>query len=181
MFFDKSRKIDWCSNRLVITGNAKDLTKLKLKMGREFTAPYTYNIYRDSFSFKPKRFTNPIFAFWNLDLFTSDEWRFWTDACILEGRGWDSWNITHWGISFDVAVADNEINPTTQLIVNNQNMLEYRFRTGNQRPNSMFDTPAEGLSVLSDQFPKLNIKLYYKYNSWSEEADLSWPIKFDQA
>lgn len=179
MIFDKSRRIDWCSNRLVITGNANDIQKLKIKMGEAFTAPFTYSISRDSFSFKPKRFTNPIFAFWNLDLFSSENWQFWTQACILEGRGWDAWNVAHWGISFDVAVADGEINPTTKLVVDNKNMLEYRFRTGNQQSHKEFDLPTEGISALSDQFPELKIKLYYKYDSWSTEADLGWPIKFD--
>jgi hypothetical protein len=169
VFWDKSRKIEWVSNRLVISGEKRDLNRLRRKMGKAFTAPYTYNVRRDSFKFKPKHYSKPIFAFWNLGMFSANDWLFVTDAGIWEGHAWDSWNLAHWGVSLDVAVADDEINPTTSLEIASENVLVYQFKTGHLENHPLRQVPTYAIAELSSQFPSLDIELIYKREKWSED------------
>lgn len=176
MFFDKSYKLNWVSNRLEIKGNQTDLDRLKKKMGKEFTAPYTYNVKRDFFTFKSKHFSNPIFAFWNLQLFTEQTWINEVASRIAHGDAWDDFNCAWWGVPTDVAAPDYE-GSTTVLESDTPNKLVYKFRTtSGYRDSTMFDTPIRAIGELSLQHPNLDIKLMYRSSDWNQTAILSWPI-----
>ena len=85
-------------------------------------------------------------------------------------KSWYSWNITNWGCKWDVAVADNDEYPETELIADYPNgenqVLVYKFMTP-------WGIAEEAMITLSKQFPTLLFTL-----SFEEETGWGGEIEF---
>ena len=85
------------------------------------------------------------------------------------GKSWYDWNITNWGCKWDVAVADNEEYPETELIADYPNgenhVLVYQFDTP-------WSPPVPAMLKLSEQYPKLLLTLSYEEEQgWGGEME----------
>ena len=187
---------NWVFNDLTVEGNPTMVQMLKDKMNSSFTVPVENHTMGDinahGFPTKIKdvTYTNPVFAFWNIinpfdvgiiaeeyakqpersSLDVNDpDW--WADVMAKQkvDKSWYSWNITNWGVKWDVAVSDDEKYPDTELIVDEPNgenhVLVYKFQTP-------WGIPDEALSILSKQFPTLLFTLSYEEETgWGGERE----------
>ena len=187
---------NWVYNTLTIEGNTWDIKRLQTQVERPFTVPVqTMNmgdINPDGFPTKLEEvvYTNPVFAFWNivspydmgvtaveyalqpartgLDVGAPNWWEE-TEKLRKTDKSWYSWNITNWGVKWDVAVADNDEYPDTELIDEGTNgdnhVLVYRF-------NTPWGIPDEALKKLSSQYPALLFTLEYEEETgWGGEHE----------
>ena len=135
-------------------------------------------------------YTKPIFAFWNIvspydQGITAEEYAqqpmrseldvndkgWWADVMAKQkvDKSWYSWNITNWGVKWDVAVADDEKYPDTYMEGPTQNgenlVVYYNFNT----PWGIAD---EALTKLSSQYPTLLFTLSYEEETgWGGEHE----------
>lgn len=181
---------NWVFNDLTVEGNPTMVQMLKDKMNQPFEVPV--ESHGDlSFNVKQVKYSNPVFAFWNIinpfDMgITAEEYatqptrselepnnpNWWADTNRLRliDKSWYSWNITNWGTKWDVAVSDDEKYPDTELVYEDENgenlVLVYKFQTA-------WGIPEEAMITLSKQFPTLLFTL-----SFEEETGWGGEIEF---
>ena len=169
---------NWVYNTLTIEGNTWDIKRLQTQMERPFTVPVQNMNMGDinlgggvPSKIEEVKYTNPVFAFWNIvnpyEQNISPE-----DYVKYDNKSetfWYNWNITNWGVKWDVAVQDDEKYPDTELIDEGTNgdnhVLVYRFNT----PWGIAD---EALKKLSSQYPALLFTLEYEEETgWGGEHE----------
>lgn len=170
---------NWCFNDLTITGNLQQIIDVKKQVG----APYTqfrveHKIVRRKFVEQAKdvRFSKPVFSFWNIckptdinaywyskssgvpdDPNSKEDW--------FKSDNWYDWNVRNWGTKWDVANSNREKYPETELLVETDNLLEYKF-------NTAWSPPTEAIRKLSEQHPKVTITLKYEEETgWGGEIE----------
>ena len=109
---------NWVYNTLTIEGKPESVIKLKDQMNKPFSQSIQAN--GDlAYSVKEVNYSNPIFAFWNIiaptDLEAYHSQPNFTSDNPYGGDDWYSWNTRNWGTKWDVAVADGNEYPDTQL------------------------------------------------------------------
>ena len=187
---------NWVYNGLTIEGNPSEINDLVEQLGRPFTVPIEVHnmgdINPNGFPTKIQEVTHskPIFAFWNIinpfDMgITAEEYakqpmrseldvndpNWWSDNQRLTkiDKSWYSWNITNWGVKWDVAVSDDEKYPETYMegpTENGENLVVY------YNFNTPWGIPDEALKTLSSQYPTLLFTLSYEEETgWGGEHE----------
>ena len=141
---------NWVFNGLTIEGNPDEVNKLIEQVGKPFTTPVeTHGVGDLTYNIKQVTLSNPIFAFHNIynykDAGISDEeyatqparselnvndpnWWADTNKVRVQDKSWYNWNITNWGVKWDVAVSDDEKYPDTYMegpTENGENLVVY--------------------------------------------------------
>ena len=182
---------NWVYNSLTVEGNPTMVPLLKDKMNQPFTVPVeTHGVGDLTYNVKQVNYSNPVFAFWNIinpleQGITAEEYatqparselspndpNWWKDTNELriKDKSWYSWNITNWGVKWDVAVSDDEKYPETELVEESENgenlVLVYSF-------NTAWGIPDEAMTILSKQFPTLLFTLKYEEETgWGGERE----------
>jgi len=160
---------NWVYNDLGITGNKEDIAKLKNQMNQPFTRIHDqWDADTNTYSQKEVLFSNPVFAFWNIIKPTNMKaYNAVSNGTSMDNPdNWYSWNNRNWGTKWDVAVADNEKYPETELYDEGDESLSYRF-------NTAWGCPESAIANLSSQFPSLDFNL-----SFEEETGWGGEINF---
>ena len=187
---------NWVFNTLTIEGNPWDMGRVETQLNQPFTTAIEVhnmgdiNAHGYPTKIKQVNYSNPVFAFHNIINYTEhgitdEEYacqparselplsdpNWWQDNLKIAktDKSWYSWNNTNWGTKWDVAVADGEEYPETELIekgMNGENLvLVYRF-------NTAWGIPDEALKTLSSQYPALLFTLSYEEETgWGGECE----------
>jgi hypothetical protein len=112
-------------------------------------------------------YSNPVFAFHNIYNHTqdgvsdeeylkqSDHGKSTAEILSFSGNNGYDWNVRNWGTKWDVAIRHGEEYPDTELMIDTDDTLAYRF-------NTAWSPPTEAISKLSAQYPDLDFELSYE-------------------
>ena len=181
---------NWVFNYLTIEGDSQSIAKVKQQLGKPFTVAIEnrdmgdINAHGYPTKVKQVEYSNPVFAFHNIinykDMGITDEeyacqptrselevndpnWWADTERLRVIDKSWYNWNITNWGVKWDVAVFDDNKYPDTELVIDTKDTLAYRFQTA-------WSIPDEAITKLSKQYPTLQLTLSYEEESgWGGE------------
>jgi hypothetical protein len=150
---------NWVFNSLAIEAVKADpeqITKLISQLNTSFVRnSKIWDLETNQMLFKDFAYTNPVFAFWNIIKPTDME---------TYKHNWYDWEVCNWGTDYDVAVRDENEDPSTNM-ERHDNGVIYNFNTADSPP-----TPA--ILALSSQYPELVFHLFYE-----EEAGWGGDIK----
>lgn len=180
---------NWVFNHLSVTGDEDSVKALKERVGK----PYSRLVEDHKWDEEKKEWItvteeitldNPVFSFHNIynhrEMGISDEdyakqpmssekstsdpdW--WADVERLRliDKSWYSWNITHWGTKWDVAVSNEQKYPDTEITDEDATSIGFRFQTA-------WSPPVEAIAKLALLFPTLEIQLSYEEETgWGGE------------
>ena len=164
---------NWVYNGLTIEGNAEQVKSLIKQMNKPFVDSIKPN--GDlSYSIQQRKYVNPIFSFRNIIAPTDMEAYHSVPvfpekfSLAFEGNDWYNFNNREWGTKWDVAVAEDDEYPTTNMEEheNGENhVVHYNFETAWSRP-----LPA--IQKLSEQYPNLLMTLSYEEETgWGGEME----------
>ena len=187
---------NWVYNGLTIEGNPDEVNKLVAQVGKPFTLALENHTMGDisahgyPTAIKQVTYSKPIFAFHNIvsykDMGITDEeyaqqpdrtgvdindpnWWAKSEELRLTDKSWYSWNITNWGVKWDVAVSDDEKYPDTYMegpTANGENLVVY------YNFNTPWGIPMEALLKLSSQYPTLLFTLSFEEETgWGGEHE----------
>jgi hypothetical protein len=164
---------NWCYNHLDITGG--DVSAIKAKLNTPFEVMHdNWNAETKQMEKKMYKYSNPVFAFWNIIKPTDLETYHGPQPQIDLSKGisfesdhWYDWNVRNWGTKWDVAVGDDDKYPETSLTDESKTSLGYRF-------NTAWSPPSEAIAKLSEQYPDLVFTL-----SFEEETGWGGEIVFE--
>lgn len=167
---------NWVFNNITIQDHSADtISAIQSQLNIPFER--TFNDYWDretqTHTSKTIQYSNPVFSFWNihkptdLEAYTSN-----TDLDKmnpLSGNDWYAFNNREWGTKWDVAVADGDEYPDTELVEHmskdQDHWLAYRF-------NTAWSPPVEAIRKLSSQYPSAVITLtYQEEQGWGGEIE----------
>jgi hypothetical protein len=171
---------NWVYNGLTIEGNPDQVKALIKQMNKPFV--YSVEPLGDlSFGIKQRKYVNPIFSFHNIYSYidhgvTESEYHSQppsnkTDAnwFKFDTNDWYNFNVREWGTKWDVAVAEDDKYPNTNMeeAENGENyVVHYNFETAWSRP-----MPA--IEKLSAQYPTLLFTLSYEEETgWGGEMEI---------
>ena len=151
---------NWVYNTLTIQGPKEEIDMIKERLNKPFTVSVETHgmgdIGANGFPMRIKELTysNPVFAFSNIYSYkdagiTDEEYAQQPDRTGLDtndpswfaksieraktAKDWYSWNNTNWGTKWDVAVADDDKYPETELIEykseGEDHWLVYKYET----------------------------------------------------
>lgn len=167
---------NWCFNYLGVDSNEQDTIAIKAQLNTPFEVEHdSFNTETREMERKVFKYSNPVFAFWNIvkptdleayhrqpehSLPLSEQLKFQTDD-------WYAWNIRNWGTKWDVAVRDEETYPETEELDN------YGFGGLSYRFNTAWSPPIEAITTLSTQYPNAKFVLSYEEETgWGGEVVL---------
>jgi len=164
---------NWVYNGLTIEGNPEQVKSLIKQMNKPFVDSIKPN--GDlAYSIQQRQYVNPIFSFRNivaptdLDAYHSQPVFPEKFDMNFAGNDWYNFNNREWGTKWDVAVAEGDEYPTTNMeeAENGENyVVHYNFETAWSRP-----LPA--LQKLSAQYPTLLFTLSYEEETgWGGEME----------
>lgn len=165
---------NWSFNSLTIQGEDNLVKQAKAQLNKPFTMNHeSYDKDTGKFVRKEQKYSNPVFAFWNIiqptDLeayynneekkrdFTksTDEIMSGIMEELATGMNWYDWNTRNWGTKWDVAVVDGEEYPETEITDESIGFISYSF-------NTAWAPPIEAIIKLSAQYPDLEFELSYE-------------------
>jgi len=161
---ERNEMPNWSFNSLSISGNPEEIAQVKFQVSQPFTREHeNWNPETKQMEVKTYTYDNPVFAFWNIIRPTDMEaYAKQPDRTLpleeqlkFKGKDWYSWNVTHWGTKWDVAVSNGDEWPETQIQVDNSDHLIYSF-------NTAWSPPEEVVAELSRQFPNLTFDMEYE-------------------
>ena len=161
---------NWCYNHLDITGG--DVSAIKAQLNTAFEVEHdSYNMETRQMERKLFKYSNPVFAFWNIIKPTDLETYHGPQPEIDLSKGisfdsdhWYDWNVRNWGTKWDVAVHQDEEYPETELTSESETSLGYRF-------NTAWSPPTEAIVALSKQYPNLEFTLSFEEETgWGGEV-----------
>jgi hypothetical protein len=161
---------NWCFNYLDISGG--DVSTLKSQLNAPFEVMHdSWNKETGQMEKKLFKYSNPVFAFWNiikptnLEAYNGPQPE--TDlskAIAFDSDHWYDWNVRNWGTKWDVAVHQDEEYPETELTSESETSLGYRF-------NTAWSPPTEAIVALSKQYPNLEFTLSFEEETgWGGEV-----------
>lgn len=172
---------NWVFNGLTIEGNPEQVKNLIKQMNKPFV--HSIEPLGDlSFNVKQRKYVNPIFAFHNIysyrDHGVTDEVYHgqpprsadssFADWMKFETNDWYNFNNREWGTKWDVAVAEDDKYPDTNMeeAENGENyVVHYNF-------NTAWSRPLGAISKLSAQYPTLLFTLSYEEETgWGGEME----------
>lgn len=162
---------NWVYNNLKIEGNAHDIANVKAQLNKPFTHNVTPIGDLEYSTKKEIKFSNPVFAFWNI-IRPSDIEAYHkqpdhtlplAEAMLHKGDSWYDFNNREWGVKWDVAVSDDAKYPETELYDETNISLSYRF-------NTPWGVPDKALIKLTEQYPNLKFTLSFEEETgWGGE------------
>jgi hypothetical protein len=189
---------NWVYNTLTIQGPKSEIDYIKDRLNSPFTlAQETYgmgDISSMGFPTKIKQveYNNPVFAFHNIysykdagitdeeyarqpdrgniDMKNDPDWFRKSVELAKVSKDWYSWNNTHWGTKWDVAVRDDDEYPETELIEHKSegedNWLVYKY-------NTAWSPAVTILEKLSHLVPNSLLTLEYEEEQgWGGELEI---------
>jgi hypothetical protein len=164
---------NWVYNSLGIHGDAQDIAKIKEQLNQPFEVMHdSWNAETMEYEKKLTKYSNPVFAFWNiisptdLDAYFGEQPKHdLTQPITFDSNHWYDWNVRNWGTKWDVGVSDNEEYPETELMDEDETSLSYRF-------NTAWGSPQEAIIKLSQQYPELEFNLDFEEETgWGGEIE----------
>lgn len=163
---------NWCFNYLSIEGSKEDISAVKAQLNTPFERMHDqWNAETKQMEKKVYKYSNPVFAFWNiikptnLEAYNGPQPE--TDlskGITFESDHWYDWNVRNWGTKWDVAVGDEEKYPETEITDEGEDFIAYRF-------NTAWSPPIEAIIKLVDQHPKLKFNLSFEEETgWGGEV-----------
>lgn len=168
---------NWVFNSVVVSGDKLELDKLQAQLNQPFEMHFpdaSYNQETKKYDYTPATqvYSNPVFAFWNviaptnLDAYYGNEKevKFSSDALSTiakiqlgfeTGNDWYNWNVRNWGTKWDIANVDGKEWHSTELEVNDDGSLMYRFETAWSPVFQIFE-------ILSEMYPTLSFDYEYE-------------------
>lgn len=144
---------NWVFNSLAIEGDKDSIRLVKSAVGKPFSKTGdSWNMKTGQLERVTLVYSNPVFSFHNIYNHKQDGLS--VDEYLTDSR-WYSWNVSHWGTKWDVAVADGYEYSDTCLVEESENDLSYRF-------NTAWGAPIPAIEKLSGQFPTLVFDLEYE-------------------
>ena len=171
---------NWCYNSLIIEGEPDVILDMKQTLNKPFTKKHdTWNRETNQMEVVDTQYTNPVFAFHNIynhleDGVSDEEYMTQPDRnlplqeqLMFKGNHWYDWNVRNWGTKWDVAVYDKEEYPDTELVVDKEDTIQYRF-------NTAWSPPIEVITKLSNKYPQCEMTLSYEEETgWGGEVVFS--------
>jgi len=154
---------NWVFNSLTIEGSKEDISAIKEQLNKPFERQHdTWNKDTNKMELVDVKYTNPVFSFWNIvkptDLETYNLQKDPKhDNTIIDFKGdnWYDWNVRNWGTKWDVAVHDGEEYPETEITMETEDTLGYRF-------NTAWSPPISAIEALSAMFPDVEFDLEFE-------------------
>ena len=166
---------NWVYNYIEIEGSKEDISAIKEQLNKPFTRVHdSWNMETKQMELKEVTYSNPVFAFWNIikpdniEAYNKQPEHKPNSPLDFSGDDWYNWNVRNWGTKWDVAVADNEQYPDTELLDTEDwsDRLGYKF-------NTAWSPPTEALAELSAQYPKVVITHSFEEETgWGGEATI---------
>jgi hypothetical protein len=152
---------NWCFNYLDISGG--DVSAVKSQLNTPFEVEHdNWNSETQQMEKKMFKYSNPVFAFWNIVKPTDLEAYHGPQPQVdlskpitFNSDHWYDFNVREWGTKWDVAISDDSKWPDTELTDEGEGFLSYRF-------NTAWSPPAEAIAKLSSQYPNLTFILTYE-------------------
>jgi hypothetical protein len=172
---------NWVYNGLTIEGNPDQVKSLIKQMNK----PFVYSVQSNgdlAYSIRQRKYVNPIFAFHNIysyvDHGVTEEIyhsqpphnpdKDFAEFLKFESNDWYNFNNREWGVKWDVAVAEDDEYPTTDIqeSENGDNyVVHYNFETA-------WGRPIAAMQKLSAQYPNLLMTLSYEEETgWGGEME----------
>ena len=171
---------NWCYNSLTIEGKPELIADVKRQLNKPFVKNHdSWNMTTGKMEISQTTYSNPVFAFHNIynhiqDGVSDDDYIKQPDhtlpleeSLMFKGNCWYDWNVRNWGTKWDVAVSDDDKYPETELDIDVEDTLAYRF-------NTAWSPPTEAITKLSQMYPDLAIELSYE-----EETGWGGLIQFE--
>lgn len=168
---------NWVYNSLTIEGNEEDIAKVKLQLNQPFKKTHDqWNRETGQMELTETTYSNPVFAFHNIYNHTqagiSDEDYIkqpdytlpMEEQLQFKGTHWYDFNVREWGTKWDVGVRDSEEYAETELMIDSNDTLAYRF-------NTAWSPPTPAIEKLSAQYPELEFSLSFEEETgWGGET-----------
>ena len=163
---------NWCYNHLDVEGSEKEIATIKAQLNAPFEVEHdSYNMETRQMERKLFKYSNPVFAFWNIIKPTDLEAYHGPQPSVdinkpitFDSNHWYDWNVRNWGTKWDVANKDDEKFPETELSDESKTYLGYRF-------NTAWSPPVEAIYELSRQYPSAVFTLSYEEETgWGGEV-----------
>lgn len=182
---------NWVYNDVTIQGPKDQVDGIKDRLNSAFVMIHdNWNTDTQEMEIIETNYSNPVFAFHNIhnhrqdgisdadyvkqplrsDLPSSDP-NWWADTMKLASvdNSWYSWNNRNWGTKWDVAVADENQYPDTELLEHMSNgedqWVVYKFQTA-------WAPPMTAIEKLSALVPNCVVTLSYEEEQgWGGEAE----------
>ena len=164
---------NWVYNSLTIDGDADSIAKIKSQLNQTFEVMHdSWDKDTMEYSKKLTKYSNPVFAFWNIIKPTNLDAYFGpqpphdvTKPISFDSDHWYDWNVRNWGTKWDVGVQDDEQYAETELMDESETSLSYRF-------NTAWSTPTPAILHLSAQYPEIEFNLSYEEETgWGGEIE----------
>lgn len=183
----RKRMPNWVFNYLSAEGDRESIEKLKEQLNK----PVTYKIERMKFDEEKREWTTgieevtwskPVISFMNIvaptdwDAYAKQQDRdngitledpLWWPKTLEWSKtqnDWYNWNNNNWGTKWDVAVADDEQYPDTEMYQDEPTAVGYKF-------NTAWAPPTPVIQKLSEQYPNLTFTLSFEEEQgWGGEA-----------
>lgn len=172
---------NWVFNHLSVSGDEDSIARLKERVGKPFSIQSESMEWDEekkewSRDLVTITYDNPVFSFHNIynhhDMGITDEdyakqparsekstndpdWWADTERIRVIDKSWYSWNITHWGTKWDVAVSNDAKYADTEITEEEKDFIAFRFQTA-------WSPPVPAIAKLAELFPTLEIQLSYE-------------------
>ena len=162
---------NWCYNHLSIEGSEESISAVKAQLNTPFEVMHdNWNPETRQMEKKMYKYSNPVFAFWNIVKPTDLETYHGPQPQIDLSKGisfesdhWYDWNVRNWGTRWDVANRDDEKYHETEITMDSKDTLGYRL-------NTAWSPPSEAIAKLSQQYPDLEFTLSFEEETgWGGE------------
>jgi hypothetical protein len=163
---------NWVFNTVTIQGPKDEIDYIKDKLNAPFTREHeNWSTEKQAMVTETYTYSNPVFAFWNIIRPTDlVEYAKQPAHDFEKGNDWYSWNNRNWGTKWDVAVSNDRLHDSTELVdyLSNgkDNWVIYRFDTA-------WSPPVPALEKLSLKVPTSVITL-----EWQEEQGFGGEMEF---
>ena len=164
---------NWVYNGLTVEGNADEVTRMVAQLNSPFSRVHdSWNPATNQHEKKTVTYPNPVFAFWNIIKPTNlDEYDKPSQGTQMQNPlGWYNWNLSNWGVKWDVCVSSDEKYPDTYMegpVQNGDNLVVY------YNFNTAWGIPGQALTNLSSQYPSLLFTLSYEEETgWGGEIEI---------
>lgn len=170
---------NWVYNSLLMEGPKEDINKAKEQLNKPFSKTHdSWSMETNQMELKETMYSKPIFAFHNIynhiqDGVSEEDYMKQPDhtlpmkeALMFKGNHWYDWNVRNWGTKWDVAKHDTEEYSDTDITIDTDDTLGYRF-------NTAWSPPIEAITKLSEQYPNIKLTMSYQEETgWGGEIVL---------
>jgi hypothetical protein len=163
---------NWVFNSLTIEGSKDDISAIKQQLNKPYVRQHDkWNMETSQMEITDYTYSNPVFSFWNiisptdLEAYNGPQPEVdLTKPITFESNHWYDWNVRNWGTKWDIAVHDKEEYPETEITMEAEDTLGYRF-------NTAWSPPLEAINNLSQQYPDVEFELSFEEETgWGGEV-----------